>query len=60
MTRPIHILVYSSPLFPAHWSLCIPHVDDPDIGTRIHVSGDAAPGYETAFERNYNLSTTSR
>jgi hypothetical protein len=60
MTRTIYLLVYNSPLFPAHWSLWIPSADNPDIGKRLHAIGDASAGFEIAFERNYDLTTDTR
>ncbi|KAF2013355.1 hypothetical protein BU24DRAFT_442470 [Aaosphaeria arxii CBS 175.79] len=60
MSRPINLLIYNSPLFPAHWSLWLPSAADPNIGKRIHVTGDSAFGFETVFERNYNLAATRR
>ena len=60
MHRTVYLVVDKSPLFPAHWSLWIPHTDDSDIGKRIHATEDAASGFEIAFERNYNIGTDSR
>ncbi|KAF2258102.1 hypothetical protein CC78DRAFT_479708 [Lojkania enalia] len=60
MPRTVYLVVYNSPLFPAHWGLWIPHIDNPNIGKLIHASGDAANGFIISFERNYNLGSTSR
>ncbi|RMZ68164.1 phosphotransferase family [Pyrenophora seminiperda CCB06] len=60
MTRTVYLLIYSSPLFPAHWALWIPSLHDPTIGKRLHVEGDASNGFEIAFIRNYVLDVTSR
>jgi hypothetical protein len=60
MPRSIYIVVYASPLFPAHWAVWIPSLAGPDIGKRIHVSGDVHKGFEHGFERNYNLAGTGR
>ncbi|KAH7350432.1 hypothetical protein BKA66DRAFT_541213 [Pyrenochaeta sp. MPI-SDFR-AT-0127] len=60
MSRSIYLVIYHSSPFPAHWSLWIPHIDDTRVGKRIHAIGDAAAGFEIAFERNYNISTDDR
>jgi hypothetical protein len=60
MPRAIHLVVYNSPLFPAHWGLWIPSAADPKVGKFIHATGDAAKGFEISFERNYNISVTRR
>lgn len=61
MAHPVYILIFPSPLFPAHWSLFIPSVspdrttDNPtQTGTRIHVHGDAKSGFAPEFVRNYD------
>lgn len=60
MTRKLFLIVYKSPLFPAHWSLWIPSLADPNIGKRIHVTGDVYSGFEHEFVRNYNLENDTR
>ncbi|KAF2123947.1 hypothetical protein P153DRAFT_327702 [Dothidotthia symphoricarpi CBS 119687] len=60
MPRAIYLVVFKSPLFPAHWGLWIPSAADPNIGKRIHASGDAATGFQIFFERNYDLVATRR
>lgn len=60
MTRIVYLVVYNSRLFPAHWSLWIPSLNNPSIGKRLHTEGDAANGFEIIFERNYVLDATSR
>ncbi|KAF2827132.1 hypothetical protein CC86DRAFT_466857 [Ophiobolus disseminans] len=61
MPRTVHLIVYNSPLFPAHWGLWIPQEDgDQNIGKLIHATGDARTGFQVAFKRNYDLGTTSR
>lgn len=60
MPRTIILLLYLSSLFPAHWSLCIPSADNPDIVKIIHTDGDAATGFEVVFKRNYNITVTQR
>ncbi|KAF1846886.1 uncharacterized protein K460DRAFT_49567 [Cucurbitaria berberidis CBS 394.84] len=60
MPRTIYLVVFNSRLFPAHWGLWIPHTDDPGVGKFLEASGDAAEGFNIAFERNYNLEATGR
>ncbi|CAL1700016.1 unnamed protein product [Somion occarium] len=44
MDRELSLVVYHSPLFPAHWALYIPSMTDPAIGKIVHVTGDARNG----------------
>ncbi|KAI0487005.1 hypothetical protein F4859DRAFT_323967 [Xylaria cf. heliscus] len=60
MARTIYLIVYNSPLFPAHWALWIPTEESPTIGKRIHVEGDAATGFQLSFDRNYDRTQDSR
>lgn len=60
MTRTIYLIIYNSPLFPAHWSLWIPSLHNPTTGKRLHATGDAATGFTIVFERNYVMSADSR
>lgn len=57
--RQIQLIVYRSPLFPAHWSLFIPTESNPDFGKRIHAIGDPLHGFQLEFKRGYDLSATS-
>jgi hypothetical protein len=59
-TRTIYLIIYNSPLFPAHWSLWIPSLHNPTIGKRLHAEGDPANGFHIIFERNYVLAADSR
>ena len=49
--RTLHVLVYPSPLFAAHWSFWLPYPDtdapgrDSDMGDRIHATGDRLNGF---------------
>jgi hypothetical protein len=60
MPRTVYLVIYNSPLFPAHWGLWIPSADKTGLGKFLHTPGDAANGFETVFERNYDLSATTR
>ncbi|KAF1943670.1 hypothetical protein EJ02DRAFT_433041 [Clathrospora elynae] len=60
MTRTVYLVIYNSPLFPAHWGLWIPSLNDPTVGKLLHAEGDAANGFEIVFKRNYALDATSR
>ncbi|KAG8842277.1 hypothetical protein FRB96_005776 [Tulasnella sp. 330] len=58
--RPIYIIVYHSPLFPAHWSLWIPSAANPNVGKVIHVNGSAASGFEREFRRNFDIKSITQ
>ncbi|KAI0448216.1 hypothetical protein F4803DRAFT_545740 [Xylaria telfairii] len=60
MIRTIYLIVYNSPLFPAHWAIWIPSQENLAIGKRIHVEGDAATGFQLSFDRNYDKTQDSR
>ncbi|KAI3325534.1 hypothetical protein HD806DRAFT_490608 [Xylariaceae sp. AK1471] len=60
MPRTIYLIVYNSPLFPAHWALWIPSLENPNIGKRIHAEGDVATGFQLSFDRNYDQTQESR
>ncbi|KAH8724355.1 hypothetical protein GQ44DRAFT_709032 [Phaeosphaeriaceae sp. PMI808] len=60
MPRNVYLLVFNSPLFPAHWSLWVPSTENPKVGKRLHATGDAASGFQIAFERNFNLDRDTR
>jgi hypothetical protein len=60
MTRTVYLVVYNSPLFPAHWGLWIPSLNDSTVGKLLNAEGDAANGFEIVFERNYAIDATSR
>ncbi|KAI0912565.1 hypothetical protein F4823DRAFT_178302 [Ustulina deusta] len=60
MSRTIYLIIYKSPLFPAHWALWVPSEADPTIGKRIHAEGDAATGFRLSFDRNYDITQESR
>jgi hypothetical protein len=62
MPRPIYLVVFNSPLFPAHWGLWIPHLSTktPQTGTYLNATGDAATGFGIEFERNYELGADGR
>lgn len=53
MDRELSLVVYHSPLFPAHWALYIPSMTDPAIGKIVHVTGDARNGFVHEFKRGY-------
>ena len=57
MPRTISLVVFNSPLFPAHWGLWIPHLssDLQGTGTYLNATGDAAIGFTVEIERNYKV-----
>ena len=60
MAREVYLIIYHSPLFPAHWAFWIPSVESAKIGKKLHVFGDAAKGFEHEFQRNYSTAGTQR
>jgi hypothetical protein len=62
MPRSIYLIVFNSPLFPAHWGLWIPHSSPrtPQTGTYLNATGDAAAGFSIEIERNYELGADGR
>jgi len=63
--RPVYIISYRSPIFPAHWALWIPSYNvetkaEGNVGKKIHVQGDASEGFTHEFLRNYDISMTVR
>jgi len=62
MPRPIYLIVFNSPLFPAHWGFWIPDPSssDPQIGTYLNATGDAASGFSIEFERNHEHGVDGR
>jgi len=63
--RPVYIVSYSSPLFPAYWALWVPSYDvqtkvTANVGRQIQVEGDALKGFYHEFRRNHDMSLTTR
>lgn len=53
-TVDIFLLCYlPSPLFHAHWAICVPDQAKPTCGTVLNVRGDAFKGFVHEFERGY-------
>ena len=57
--RDIKLIVYPSPLFPAHWALFVPTAANPDVGKIINTTGDVLHGFGLEFKRGYDLVATS-
>jgi hypothetical protein len=51
--RSVYLLVFRSPIFPAHWALWIPRQDSAHIGKLINTVGDPATGFAHEFQRNF-------
>lgn len=53
------MLIFRSPVFPAHWALWIPRPDSDDpkvkIGKVINAVGDPATGFVREIERGFRL-----
>jgi hypothetical protein len=49
MTCTVYLIVYNSPLFPAHWGLSTPSLHNLTIGKFFNAEGDAANGFEITF-----------
>ncbi|KAF9047144.1 hypothetical protein BDZ89DRAFT_1007296 [Hymenopellis radicata] len=58
--RQISLIVYHSPLFPAHWSLYIPSAADSGIGKIVHATGDARNGFVHELKRGYRPADDER
>ncbi|KAF8606902.1 hypothetical protein BDV93DRAFT_520521 [Ceratobasidium sp. AG-I] len=51
--RSIYIIVFHSPIFPAHWAIWIPRANDPQTGKLLNAVGDPATGFVHEFQRNF-------
>jgi hypothetical protein len=64
MSRPIYLIVYHSPLFPAHWGLWVPclcQVESVGLtGKLINVQGNPNEGFHHEFLRHYDLIAETR
>ncbi|KAM7219905.1 hypothetical protein V8F06_004760 [Rhypophila decipiens] len=60
MARSVYLLIYNSPLFPAHWAIWIPSEAKSTTGKLIHARGDARSGFDVTVDRNYDISQTGR
>ncbi|OBT48080.1 hypothetical protein VE00_01021 [Pseudogymnoascus sp. WSF 3629] len=62
MSRPVYLIVYPSPLFPAHWALWLPFYtngSEGTVGKYINIDGDPATGFTLEIIRSYDLMTES-
>lgn len=62
MSRPVYLIVYPSPLFPAHWALWLPYYtneSEGSVGKYINILGDSSTGFSLDIRRSYDLTTTS-
>ncbi|KAF8161523.1 hypothetical protein B0H34DRAFT_383221 [Crassisporium funariophilum] len=59
-TRPVYLIVYNSPIFPAHWAMWIPKLANENMGKLLQVEGDPATGFEYDFQENYDLQVIIR
>lgn len=59
MPHAIYLIIFNSPLFPAHWAMYIPHATTTGKGTLINVRGDPSTGFCHEFERNYDPNSTA-
>ncbi|EUC63466.1 hypothetical protein RSOL_491410 [Rhizoctonia solani AG-3 Rhs1AP] len=57
--RSIYILIFHSPIFPAHWALWIPSLSQPKTGKIINAVGDPSSGFVREIERQFNLASVS-
>ncbi|KAH8686002.1 hypothetical protein BGZ60DRAFT_396652 [Tricladium varicosporioides] len=58
MPRPVHLLIYHSPVFAAHWALWIPTFEKGIVGTTgklISVNGNPSQGFAHEIERKCDL-----
>lgn len=59
MSRAVYLIIFHSPIFPAHWAMYIPHTATAGRGTLINVRGDPSTGFCHEFERNYDPDSTT-
>jgi len=59
-TCEVYLIIYHSPLFPAHWALFVPNPSTSKIGKVLNVVGSVAAGFEHEFKRNYDLTEDGR
>lgn len=57
--RSVYLIVFRSPVFPAHWALWIPCADDSSTGKLINAVGDPATGFSHEFQRNFCPASTA-
>ncbi|KAG8742175.1 hypothetical protein FRC10_001931 [Ceratobasidium sp. 414] len=57
--RSVYLLVFRSPVFPAHWALWIPRLDNPHVGKIISAVGDPSTGFVHEFQRNFSPASPS-
>ncbi|KAF2871355.1 hypothetical protein BDV95DRAFT_606790 [Massariosphaeria phaeospora] len=58
LPNPLHLIIYPSPLFAAHWALFLPtptSTTTPKLGTRIHADGSPATGFTLLVEPEHDL-----
>lgn len=60
MPRTVYLIIYNSPVFPAHWGLWIPSLNDSGTGKFIEAEGDSANGFRIVFQRNHVVDATRR
>ncbi|KAG9097842.1 hypothetical protein FRC06_007124 [Ceratobasidium sp. 370] len=53
--RSVYLLVFRSPVFPAHWALWVPRLDDPHVGKIISAVGDPLTGFVHEIQRSFSL-----
>ncbi|KZT50419.1 hypothetical protein CALCODRAFT_478409 [Calocera cornea HHB12733] len=64
--RSVYLIVYHSPLFPAHWALYIPNLppneerEPNQVGRVLNVVGSSFSGFRHEFKRNYDLVADGR
>ena len=58
----LYVHVYPSPLFAAHWSFFLPRHGNilPEVGDRIHATGDRLNGFEYEYTIDYDPKMDSR
>ncbi|KAG9120684.1 hypothetical protein FRC07_003723 [Ceratobasidium sp. 392] len=55
----VYLLVFRSPVFPAHWALWVPRLENPDIGKIISAVGDPSTSFVHEFQRNFSPASPS-
>jgi hypothetical protein len=54
----LELLITNGAPFKDHWAYWVRSHDDPDIGVKIHATGDVRNGFEFEIKRSENLRTT--
>ncbi|CDM28464.1 hypothetical protein DTO013E5_1074 [Penicillium roqueforti] len=57
-TFMVELLIYNGSPFKNHWAYFVRSHEDPDIGVKIHATGNVRSGFEFEIKRSENLQIT--